>query len=352
LAPQPQPTPEPVPSHLPVFAAAGGGALATLAVVAMLIKRRRRGERSNSHLQEPLMKNVGTAPPAKRPFTAAINDKFVVHAQSLSQGEVKERFDNLRELLGIDTEFLKEIHRRPEGSIEDEFLRGEGVGQEHQQNFLRVRGGQFEDCKTIEHLLLHSDAVDAKLERHHVLALRLFTTTSHVCINRPMLEGCNHQRGRRHPFAATAYWMAQGLKKLSIVVANQAGSAEVSRQAYWRGITESALPGTVSEAGTLTHAQGCTDPAFMSTSRKQSVAYRRASGNGAWLNCPALLKFTTPNVQHCGADIAFLSVHEAAAEVLFPPMTLFRTVKKAQAREYHGTTVRVLEVEPDIEFNL
>ena len=56
-----------------------------------------------------------------------------------------------------------------------------------------------------------------KLERVHVLALRLYTTTSYPQFNTPL-----RNRVKPHPFAFSVYFLAEGLKILKGVAAQSA----------------------------------------------------------------------------------------------------------------------------------
>ena len=87
-------------------------------------------------------------------------------------------------------------------------------------------------------------------------------------------------------------------------------------------------------------ARGGTEFACMSTSASQAVACDFAASR-----FPLIFKFVTPDFMSRGADIAFLSVYEAEAEVLYPPLTYLRS--KGTANEViGGHTMLVATVEP------
>ena len=71
---------------------------------------------------------------------------------------------------------------------------------EDKQNLRKVAGGTWGDGKTLAHLAAHPHARIAKLERVHVLALRLYTTSSYARVNDPLRK---EPPQRPHPFAAT-----------------------------------------------------------------------------------------------------------------------------------------------------
>jgi hypothetical protein len=78
----------------------------------------------------------------------------------------------------------------------------------------------------------------------------------------------------------------------------------------------------------------------MSTSASKVVAC-----NFAISQCPLIFKFVTPDFMPRGADIAFLSVYEDEAEVLYPPLTYLRSKGMAN-EEIGGHTMLVATVEP------
>ena len=68
---------------------------------------------------------------------------------------------------------------------------------------------------------------------------------------------------------------------------------------------------------------------------------------------PMLFKYDTKNCADRGADVAYLSVYEHEAEVLYPPLTHLRPVRRADGEvEVHkhvmddGRVFAVVEVVP------
>jgi hypothetical protein len=262
---------------------------------------------------------------------AAANDKFLAEARFLRLGLPVDATRGLKHLLGIDR--AAEIRFLTEGGetcIAAEFQRL-GVSARDRENFRKVCDGTFPDGKTLEQLVQHPDARQALLERHHVLALRLYTTTSHPCVNGPLRE---EPPAKPHPFAATAFFIAEGVRKLQAVAA--AGADVLGERVFWRGVADRGLSQEFFE-------KGGTEFACMSMSEGKDVA---ATFMGA--ECPLLLKVTTSNVMSLGADIAFLSVYEQEKEVLYPPLTYLRPKGPARRERYGGRTVLVAEVEPTL----
>eukprot|EP00961_Rhodomonas_salina_P184787 2494768-Rhodomonas_salina.1 len=78
---------------------------------------------------------------------------------------------------------------------------------------------QGHDGMTLDDFVQHPNSQQARLEKHHVLALRLYTTSSYPCFNKPLREGV-----RPHPFGITVKHLAEGLRKLRAVPANDGSS--------------------------------------------------------------------------------------------------------------------------------
>ena len=110
-------------------------------------------------------------------------------------------------LLGISGPMLGKYMLDPVAAIKTEF---EAHGSaEDKYNLARVLDGSF-DGKTLEMLLAHRDAHMAKLEVQHVLALRLYTTSSFCRVNDPLRKtppdryDCNSLSPPRLPVFHTA----------------------------------------------------------------------------------------------------------------------------------------------------
>ena len=102
-------------------------------------------------------------------------------------------------------------------------LGGTHGSEEDQSNFRRILDGSF-DGKTLEMLVAHPHSQMAKLQPQHVLALRLYTSSSYSRVNDPLRKTPPE---RPHPFAATTWYCDQGIKMLRAVAA-QRDDAHVS----------------------------------------------------------------------------------------------------------------------------
>lgn len=278
--------------------------------------------------------NGGTA-------SASLESKFVAPVISLGKNTLAAK--GLDILLGIDPKTYMHVKQKVKVMLK-EFAKSETA--EDYQNITTLLNGTYKhppngdgspltadeirgQSITME-ALMASDAVrDAGLEFHHVLALRLYTTSSYKSINNPMRQS---PPVLPHPFGATLYYISDALSKLREVQGKDPTLRNTS-QVYWRGmknlqITEEFLK------------TGGTEMACMSTTSSRKVAEEFALSDS-----PLLFKFVSKSFMSHGADISFLSVYPGEKEVLYPPLTYLRPIKLSE--ETIGTTVyRVAEVEP------
>ena len=182
---------------------------------------------------------------------------------------------------------------------------------------------------TMDELMACSNVQDAGLERHHVLALRLYTTSTFRSINNPMRQS---PPTLPHPFAATLYYISDALSKLREVQGKDAAMRNETL-VFWRGMKDLQITNEFIRTGG-------SEMACMSTTSDQSVAVDFALSRS-----PLLFKLVSKSFMSHGADISFLSVYPGEAEVLFPPLTYLRPIKMTE--ETIGTVVyKVVEVEP------
>ena len=252
-------------------------------------------------------------------------DKFC--APTIEMGQPAEAAHGLADLMGITDKEIGTFLQDPRRAIAREFERHGSAKDKF--NFELVATGQAcENCagKTLEALLQHPDAVTARLKEYHVLALRLYTTTSYSQVNNP-LRG----RERPHPFAATTHFISEGIKKLRAVAAERPDAH--TEMTFWRGMRNL-------QVSMEFMAQGGTEFACLSTSASPEIARKFADSE-----CPLVFKFTTPNFMSRGADIAWLSVFPDEKETLYPPLTYLRPVTMGK-EDVGGKQMLVSTVEP------
>lgn len=182
--------------------------------------------------------------------------------------------------------------------------------------------------QTIETLMTMHQVTTAKLEAAHVLALRLYTTTSHKSINAPLRD-----TGSTHPLAATTYYISEGLKKLRAV---EASSPDANTpKTFWRGLKNR-------EIGSEFISKGGCEFGCMSTSAFKNVAVEFALST-----VPFLFQIETKDFLQRGADISFLSVYPDEQEMLYPPLMFLRSLRTAPTIEkIDGYHVQIVVVEP------
>ena len=239
--------------------------------------------------------------------------KFVAPAIRLGTGA--QAAIGLPQLMGVDDATIGGYQQHPMAAIEREFM--QNGNEEDKKNFATVldgtyrnppdkKTGKLDDTpqKTIDELMQYPDVLTAGLGRHHVLALRLYTTKSFESINKPMRTDPPTQP---NPFAATTFFISDAIKKLRAAAANR--SDAYTPVVYWRGLDGMALPKKFAE-------EGGTEFGCMSTSTSKDVAIEFSESKH-----PLVFKFVTENFHSRGADISFLSAYPEEKEALYPPLT-------------------------------
>ena len=262
-------------------------------------------------------------------------DKYIAPGAAIHLGTLDDALHGIGSLLfgGEDAgQRLAQCTLEGAAAIEREFMASGSA--EDRSNFAQVRGGTCGDGKTLDGLMAHESAKVAKLQQHHVLALRLYTTSSYAAINGPMRTVPPTQP---HPFAATTFFVSEAIKKLRVVEARTPGGMQP--RTLWRGVQGLSLTEKFVE-------NGGTEFACMSTSASETTAaeFAKAGQN------PMLFKYDTKNCADRGADIAYLSVYAHEAEVLYPPLTFLR-FKAVQYERVGGVEVLVVSVDTQIVGN-
>jgi hypothetical protein len=287
-----------------------------------------------SHGPEVRPLNEGDPPASGRALRlveAEMPDKYIAAENQIRLGRAEEATHGLKKLMGITGVTLGGFLQDPVGSISREFEAHGNV--EDKENLRCVLGGiarvEWASGKRLDELVDHEHARTAKLELAHVLALRLYTSSSFACINDPLRTDPPQQP---HPFAATTFFIDEGIKMLRAVAARLSNAH--ATQVYWRGVKDRGISKEFCE-------QGGTEFACLSTTASKEVAVAFASSA-----MPLLLKFETKDFASRGADIAFLSVHPNEQEALYPPLTYLRSIKKPRKERLGGMDMLVVTVEP------
>jgi len=174
-------------------------------------------------------------------------------------------------------------------------------------------------------------AVETKLTRAHLLALRFYTSNSFTAINLALRDS---DREIQHPLAAITMNVQGGIKQLRGLDADgESATAEIS---LWRGFTDM----QVSEGFKV---KGGSEYAPMSTTTDPEVAIGYAVRKGM-TNGSLLMKLKTCNNLQRGAELTWLSLFPGEAETLFPPLTFLQPTGKEQTMEHKGIKLTILEV--------
>ena len=261
-------------------------------------------------------------------------DKFIMPGAAIQLGTIEDATRGIGFLLfgsGADQQLLA-LALEGVAAVEREFMQN-GIDKDR-SNYAKVRDGTLPDGKTLDALMQHESTKVAELQLHHVLALRLYTTSSYRAINSPLRAT---PPTRPHPFAATAFFIFEAIKKLRTVEAKTASGMQP--RTLWRGVSGLSLTKEFME-------NGGSEFACMSTSASEEVAANFAKTG----QNPMIFKYATENCIERGADVAYLSVYESEAEVLYPPLKYLR-FNGVQEEEVAGVKLLVVNVKAQIVGN-
>ena len=174
-------------------------------------------------------------------------------------------------------------------------------------------------------------AVETKLTRDHLLALRFYTSHSFTAINLALRDS---DRETQHPLAAITMNVQDGIKQLrGLDAKGKSATAEIN---LWRGFTDM-------QVSQEFEANGGSEFAPMSTTTDPEVAVGYAVRKGM-TNGSLLMKLKTFNNLQRGAELTWLSVFPGEAETLFPPLTFLQPTGNRQMMEHKGIKLIIVEV--------
>jgi hypothetical protein len=110
------------------------------------------------------------------------------------------------------------------------YVFGEMASLVEQDNGVKRDAGN--EGKTLSDFLNHADARKAKLTTAHVRALRRYSSNRYWRMNQSLRDGGTEDNP--HPYAATVYFIHDGILKLRLT---RAGDATAVR-CFWRGLTD------------------------------------------------------------------------------------------------------------------
>jgi len=151
----------------------------------------------------------------------------------------------------------------------------------------------------------------AKLKKHHVAVLRLYTTSSFRELNGPL-----RNEMKPHPLALTVYYLCEAIKKLRVVRAKVDAQEFNSEVVLWRGLSNATLD--IKKFKEV----GGTELAPMSTTMSVDIANKYSDSAS-----PLILRYKTSGL-NTGVCLQFLSVYPKEQEYLYPPGTFLQFEKE------------------------
>ncbi len=251
--------------------------------------------------------------PSPEPVATTL-DKYIAADKQIRLGNGSDAAHGIKMLLGVSDAVVAVFLQQHEAAIEQEFA-AHGSTEDKENLRCILTGSRKPDWRcagvSIDILLAHRSARTAKLGRHHIIALRLYTTSSYSRINDPLRADPPQ---RPHPFAATTLFISDAIRLFRAVAANEPDAN--AERIFWRGMKDLGIKEQF-------RAEGGTDYACVSTTASQEVAVL----NFAASSLPLVFRVVTKNFMNRGADISFLSVFPDEQEFLYPPLTYLHCVK-------------------------
>jgi len=179
------------------------------------------------------------------------------------------------------------------------------TGKYHGGDIKQAEYDQGHDMYTLETFVQLPQSKQAKLQDHHVAALRMYTTDSYGKFNKPLREGT-----KPHPFKVNVMVLNEALRQMRSIEAHNNREGYASRVSLYRGMSD------IDMDVDKFKREGGNELAFMSTSGSMDIARAYAAGAKPGL----LFRFNT--VGHSrGIRIQYLSVYPKEDEYLYPPLT-------------------------------
>jgi hypothetical protein len=236
----------------------------------------------------------------------------------------------MTDLLGMPahgTQELESLLARGTRAVMDEFA----VHKEDYENLKEAYKGLDELCKN-DHCFRGDQATRERiLEEPHVLALRLYTSSSFWRINVPL-----HKKIRPHPYRVTAYYINQALCKMQDA-AEVDSTHQTPEETLWRGITGTTVTKDFIESGGTVFAP-------ISTSSELDVIMRdqQDTCDGSFV-----FQIKCSNFSDRGVNVSWVSMSEKPEhEHVYPPFTFFKPHNTEPLRKTEDGKATVVTVIP------
>lgn len=237
--------------------------------------------------------------------------KFV--AMNMVLGDSKLAAFSFIKLMGVDERTYKDLtEEKAIQKVVSEFK--ESAVVEHQEILKGLIDGTYCNPGTTTPLPSLAEIMSTMelarlkkygLQSHHALAIRLYTTVCHEPINAPLRTHDKPHPQLPHPFAATMYYIADGLRKLLVASGDDHANSS-TESILWRG---------VSNVGIADDFKSGTEMACMSTSESPTEALNFTDDQGF------MFHIVCNDYTSKGQSIGILSVYPHEKEVLYPPLT-------------------------------
>ena len=238
-------------------------------------------------------------------------------------------------LLAMETEFM--AHGNADDRVCFEYCRRGKTGDLDRRWPNGVLDQGREPGLALEWFATRPEAIESRLTKGMVLALRLYTTAAYQSLNNPLrgtgLDGRPHELSSScpHPLPVAVHLLTEALKRLRAVEAKRPTANQSA--VLWRGMRDRTVPSEFL-------SQGGTEKAPMSTTHNLEVAVNYSTSE-----CSVLLKLVTSNCGERGANLGWVSAFPAEDECLFPPLTRLQP-KGTQEVEVPGGSYTIVEVVP------
>ena len=208
------------------------------------------------------------------------------------------------------------------------YIRFDKTSEEKFSNGMRDKGRVGKDLRYFSE---HERATEAKLNKAHVVALRLYTTHAFQYINTPL------RKGEVCPLPVTTYLAYEAIKRLRAEYSDMP-LREV--KTLWRGMQNRHL-------GADFWRHGGTELAFLSTTSDLGVAVQYSLSKAS-----LFFKIVADNWLSVGVNVQWLSAFPEERELIYPPLTFLQPTGRSETLEVvrHGEplSITVVEVRPVI----